>query len=118
MKKSITEKAEIAISAINKAIAEMRCQTKIQRFDREVADKLIMLAKKKARAVHNDYFNRYPKNENLHLRGLKESDANGSINDFIKANDTFISVLKNYGDAVPFMNLKPTIKRKPKMLNP
>lgn len=101
--KTISEKAEIAIKAINSAIAEIRCQIRIGRLDKSKADMLIFSAQKKAKATHNAYFNRYPKDRVSHLNQLQEVSANRLIDDLIKANDQLDEMPEVFSSAIPIL---------------
>lgn len=103
--KTISEKAEAAIMTINAAIAVMRSQMKIQVINKPAADKLVTVARRKAKTAHNAYFNRRPKDEKAHLGQIKEVGVNRIIEDLEKAHKELNAVCEIYFAAIPFMKL-------------
>lgn len=104
--KTITEKAEIAITAINKAISELRSQMKIQQLDKPTADKLVIAARKKAKTAKNAYFNRRPKFPDNHLAELEETSSNRIISDLSDAYDELNKTAETYFALIPIMKIQ------------
>ena len=104
MKEPISEKAVAAINELNRAALIMARQMKSGELDKPVADKGIVSAQRKARALHNAYFSRKEHfslaASNEHLRQLTDFSQSGMWNEFKTANDRFNKVLKHYAKAV------------------
>lgn len=104
MKETITEKAVSVINELNKAALIMARQMKSGDLNKTLADKHILSAQRKAKAVSNAYFSRKHcpslKACDEKFRQMTEFDRNGFFDELQQANQRFGKVLKHYAKAV------------------
>lgn len=104
MKKTISEKAKIAIAVLNTANLTMLAQIESGELDKPAADRLILSAQRKAKTFKNAYFFRGydPK----HPAQMDEFDRSGLYEEIEKAHNDFIRTLGIFAGlvGVPFVD--------------